>query len=105
MDEISKDKLSQLLSNPDSLKALSSIAKGLMTDEKKMPNENTEQITEQPVQKVLEQTQVPNTHYDERLNLLRSIKPYLTDSRQTRIDSLVKAINIANLINTYGQNL
>jgi hypothetical protein len=73
MDEISKDKLSQLLSNPDSLKALSSIAKGLMTDEKKMPNENTEQITEQPVQKVLEQTQVPNTHYDERLNLLRSI--------------------------------
>lgn len=105
MDEISKDKLSQLLSNPESLKALSSIAKGLMTDEKKTTREITEQTAEQAVEKTIEQAQVPNSHYDERLNLLRSIKPYLTDSRQTRIDSLVKAINIANLINTYGQNL
>lgn len=103
MDQNSKDKLSQLLSNPESLKALSSIAKGLMADENKQ--ENSEQDETPTSQEVLQQIPLTNTHFDQRLNLLRSIKPYLTDSRQSRVDSLVKAINIANLINTYGQNL
>mgnify|MGYP003302880281 CR=1 FL=1 len=103
MDQNSKDKLSQLLSNPDSLKALSSIAKGLMADENKQ--ENSEQDKTPTSQEVLQQIPLTNPHFEQRLNLLRSIKPYLTDSRQSRVDSLVKAINIANLINTYGQNL
>lgn len=45
----------------------------------------------------------PNVHnsFDERANLLRSIKPYLKDDRQQKVDSLVKALNIAKLINSY----
>ncbi len=120
MDEISKDKLSELLSNPESLKALSSIAKNFMSSnnsQEKKPeeykqHEKQEINPEKDTQTVLSDTQnIPtdnifgtNKHYNDRLNLLRSIKPYLTDARQTRVDSLVRAINIANLINTYSQN-
>lgn len=45
----------------------------------------------------------PHGHnsFDERANLLRSIKPYLKDDRRQKVDSLVKALNIAKLINSY----
>lgn len=38
---------------------------------------------------------------DDRVNLLLSIKPFLNDKKQQRVDSLVKALNAAKLISTY----
>lgn len=39
--------------------------------------------------------------FDDRANLLKSIKPYLKTEKQEKVDSLVKALNVAKLINTY----
>jgi len=44
------------------------------------------------------------SQFDERANLLRSIKPYLKAERQPKVDSLLKAINIAKIITTYTGN-
>ena len=152
MDSGSNDKLSALLSNPESLKLLAGIAKSVLgsgkpaesAPERVSPsdagqntaadvNEAHETTTDRAEENYAD-SQVRETSYendgrsgssgaalnanaviaapkkssfDERADLLRSIKPYLKEERRDKVDSIVKALDIAKLINNYtgGENL
>ncbi len=121
MADIQNDKLSALLSDPEGLKAISSIAKTLINSPQNTTSQNTESSgntsssvpipqadtqampVSSPIPKASAGHQIHN-QFDDRVNLLRSIKPYLAENRQSRVDSLVRAISIAKLINTYNEN-
>lgn len=107
MDNGSSDILSKLLSNPESIRALSEVAKGIIGS-----NQNASPIETQPNENIPQTKEVLNVEhtppkasykstFDDRANLLYSIKPYLRKERHDKVDSLIKAINIAKLINTY----
>lgn len=107
MDNGSSDILSKLLSNPESIRALSEVAKGIIGS-----NQNASPIETQPNKNIPQTKEVFNVKqtppkasykstFDDRANLLYSIKPYLRKERHDKVDSLIKAINIAKLINTY----
>jgi len=38
---------------------------------------------------------------NDRINVLKSIRPYLSDHRKSRVDSLIKALGTAKVIETY----
>lgn len=42
---------------------------------------------------------------DNRVALLKAIKPYINDEKKSRVDGLVKAISLASLINNYKDDL
>ncbi len=115
MDNGSSDILSKLLSNPESIKALSEVAKGIIGNNQTAPpapqpqNTSDEQIQGKEVtaQGSAPPSPAPQKNsFDDRANLLYSIKPYLRKERHDKVDSLIKAINIAKIINTYtGGNL
>lgn len=108
MDSQNSDLLSKLLSNPESIKALSEVAKGIMGTNQSAPQSPVpQQINEENLQakealNISKTTPIPQKNtFDDRANLLYSIKPYLRKERHDKVDSLIKAINIAKLINTY----
>ncbi len=121
MDNNQTDALSKILSDPQSLMTIASIAKNLMSSQgvqnqnsaseaiphSEESSNNTSQMKNLPAPPSQNSSGPPFvqneafSQFDERANLLRSIKPYLKAERQPKVDSLVKAINIAKIINTY----
>ena len=124
MDNNQTDALSKILSDPQSLMTVASIAKKLMSSQVPQNDAGDLQTTQQNEELSENSTQVENlsasssqnsnyssfeqkgtlSQFDERANLLRSIKPYLKAERQPKVDSLLKAINIAKIITTYTGN-
>ena len=49
-------------------------------------------------------TSVTSPESDRRLTLLLALKPFLRDGRKTKIDTAVKYMNAAKIINTFGKN-
>ena len=47
---------------------------------------------------------VTNPESDHRSKLLLSLKPFLKDTRQTKIDTAIKYMNAAKIINLFGKN-
>lgn len=122
MDSNQADKISKLLSDPESLMTIASLAKNFLSAQTPQSTfaqpakeqQQYETVIQEPEASsqiagpiqvpVQAQPSPPPSQFDERANLLRSIKPYLKAERQPKVDSLVKAINIAKIINTYTGN-
>ncbi len=124
MDNNQTDALSKILSDPQSLMTISSIAKNLMSSQAMQNQTVVSETTPQNEELTDNSTQTQSipapssqnsnntsfeqkgafSQFDERANLLRSIKPYLKAERQPKVDSLLKAINIAKIITTYTGN-
>ena len=119
MDNNQQDKISKLLSDPQSLMTLATLAKTFLGNQNlssKNENENNvviQQVSQKPQEDtpVLPASTSPQqgtiqqslSQFDERANLLRSIKPYLKEERQSKVDSLVRALNIAKIISNYKE--
>ncbi len=128
MDDQINEKIKSILSDPDSLKSILSIASALGAGNKvsdaKEPAvgsdehiESNEENGRQKAENVLSaltsaQTQglpaIPalgtKTQYaDNRVNLLLSIKPFLSERKRQRVDSLVKALGAAKIISSYKE--
>lgn len=107
------EKLQSILSNPESLKSIMQIASGLGfgigEKQNAVLSEKKETITEESQAPILPEIQkevLPtginkNLYSDERMNLLLSIKPFLNEKKRQRIDSVIKAMQAAKIINAY----
>jgi predicted protein tyrosine phosphatase len=66
----------------------------------------------QPVQPIIERTldtlknasAIANPENDHRAKLLLSLKPFLKESRQNKIDMAIKYLNAAKILNAFGKN-
>lgn len=86
--------------NPEALNAAVNAIKMLGGSNGHAPSQSKAAVPPINASAVIDAPEAHNS-FDERANLLRSIKPYLKDDRQQKVDSLVKALNIAKLINSY----
>lgn len=86
--------------NPEALNAAVNAIKMLGGSNGHAPSQSKAAVPTINASAVIDAPEAHNS-FDERANLLRSIKPYLKDDRQQKVDSLVKALNIAKLINSY----
>ncbi len=118
MDKGTNDLISSVLSNPESLQMLTSIAKNLLssTQQSTSPSNTVSQPNIENTQNSLEGTGISEgipeiqssvvtpsapSNFDNRTNLLNSIKPYLKEDKQEKVDSIVKALGIAKIISNY----
>lgn len=124
MDDPS-EKIKAILSDPDSLKMLAQLASGFMGNSpQKPPSEAASQVSEnipdikETIPNIAPQggdearevsafpgnvpERVISRHdYNDRINLLKSIRPYLNDHRKGRVDSLIQALSTAKIIGAY----
>lgn len=109
-NDIIGEKLQSILSNPESLKSILQIASGLGIKTPEIQahsqTEEREAVAEQQKlpepQKILSSSASSRGLYsDDRMNLLLSIKPFLNEKKRQRIDSVIKAMQAAKIINAY----
>ncbi len=120
MDSQFNEKLKNILSDPESVKSLLSIASAFGSQKS-----HSEEVLEEPVKTAEEafetsdineeniqnqqnivnafSSSIPNisSGNDDRIKLLLSIKPFLNDKKRTRVDGLVKALGAARIISSY----
>ena len=125
MDDQLSEKLKSILADPDSLKSILSIASAFGSvnnnksisssdaSEKSSPVSDTQErvIEEKPSDAVVEPSvnamQMVSAfgnkanNADDRVNLLLSIKPFLSERKRQRVDSIVKALGAARLLSSY----
>jgi len=126
MDEQLSEKLKSLLSDPDSLKSIMSIAAafrgaktvssegaqeaavaGASEEEVQQKQTSDEKFSAGSAEPSINSLQsIPTFSQkgrtgDDRVNLLLSIKPFLSERKRQRVDSIVKALGAAKLISTY----
>ena len=116
--DISNEKISELLKNPEIVGMIASLASGFSSGsaESVASSENPEAeetaitIKENVVGNSSDdkQLEIPvanltksNAYSDRRIALLQAIKPYINDAKKDKVDSLVKAIGVAGVLNTY----
>lgn len=120
MDSQINEKLKNILSDPESVKSLLSIASAFSSQKSQAGEVPEETVTTE--KEVLEGSDIndnyteeaqnavnafssviPNisTGNDDRIKLLLSIKPFLNDKKRTRVDGLVKALGAARIISSY----
>ena len=95
MDADLSGKLNEILSDPDKLKTVMSAVSGIMGQSEKSPSE------EIPVQKTEavppSPPSVPALKSNERTELLRALKPFLSKDKCERIDKMLKIMTFAEL--------
>ena len=113
MDEQMSEKIKGLLSDPESLKSILSVASmlgaggsvGENKDVSVKPSELVSESGESSNPTSGSPIQIPvnlkSKMSDDRVNLLLSIKPFLSETKRKRVDSLVKALGAAKLISAY----
>ena len=120
MDGQFNDKLKNILSDPESLKSIMSIASilGAQKNQTKesVPEPVNDEAEDYQVQNAVNvnvesEKEIPNipsfslpsipSGKDDRIQLLLSIKPFLNDKKRTRVDGLVKALGAARIISSY----
>ena len=125
MDDQLSEKLKNILADPDSLKSILSIASafGSVNNNKSISSSDVSEKSsavldtqervneEKPSDAVVEPSvnamqmvsafgnKANNT--DDRVNLLLSIKPFLSERKRQRVDSIVKALGAARLLSSY----
>lgn len=123
MDDFS-EKLSQLLSDPESLEKIKNLAGSFMPDsgkaqeksEPQKPHNNSENsasgngfgipsLDPQILFKISNIISKANTDNDEKLKLLNSIKPYLSDKRAEKIDSAVQILKMSKYASVLVKDL
>ena len=126
MDDQLSEKLKNILADPDSLKSILSIASafGSVNNNNKsisssdaseksseVPDTQERVNEEKPSDAVVEPSvnamQTVSAfgnkanNADDRVNLLLSIKPFLSERKRQRVDSIVKALGAARLLSSY----
>ena len=125
MDDQLSEKLKNILADPDSLKSILSIASafGAVNNNKStsssdasekssaVPDTQERVNEEKPSDAVVEPSvnamQMVSAfgnkanNADDRVNLLLSIKPFLSERKRQRVDSIVKALGAARLLSSY----
>ena len=126
MDDQLSEKLKNILADPDSLKSILSIASafGSVNNNNKsisssdasrkssaVPDTQERVNEEKPSDAVVEPSvnamQMVSAfgnkanNADDRVNLLLSIKPFLSERKRQRVDSIVKALGAARLLSSY----
>lgn len=76
------DKLNEILKNPDAMSKIMEIASSF-------GGERSEKTEELPIMR---------TEKDDRLELLNALRPLLRERKRARLDSLTKAMTMANLL-------
>ena len=113
MDEQLNEKISKALSDPDSIKTIVDLVSSLgikprgtesvaaiSDDQADGPGNNGLQETS-VVNQLASRQSIGSAARDDRVNLLLSIKPFLNNRKQQRVDSLIKALGAVKLINAY----
>lgn len=67
--------------------------------EENIQNQERESSIPSSVMSGFQETAKPD--YNNRINLLKSIRPYLNEHKRNRIDGLIKALGTAKIIDTY----
>ncbi|MBE6623809.1 MAG: hypothetical protein E7621_06480 [Ruminococcaceae bacterium] len=120
MDSQFNEKLKNILSDPESVKSLLSIASafGSQKSQREDASEETAKteetafeasaINDENIQNQLNITDtfssaIPSisSGNDDRIKLLLSIKPFLNEKKKSRVDGLVKALGAARIISSY----
>ena len=125
MDDQLSEKLKNILADPDSLKSILSIASafGSVNNNKSISSSDASEKSsevpdtqervneEKPSDAVVEPSvnamQMVSAfgnkanNADDRVNLLLSIKPFLSEKKRQRVDSIVKALGAARLLSSY----
>ena len=125
MDDQLSEKLKNILADPDSLKSILSIASafgsvnnnksisssGASEKSSAVPDTQERVNEEKPSDAVVEPSvnamQMVSAfgnkanNADDRVNLLLSIKPFLSERKRQRVDSIVKALGAARLLSSY----
>lgn len=98
MDELT-EKLSALLSDPDGMEKIKSMAQGLLgsqTPVKENPLATSDEIDIGAITRILSLMK-SSSKEDERVKLLLALKPNLSPERQSRVDSAVKILKLIDL--------
>ena len=125
MDDQLSEKLKNILADPDSLKSILSIASafgsannnksisssGASEKSSAVPDTQERVNEEKPSDAVVEPSvnamQMVSAfgnkanNAEDRVNLLLSIKPFLSERKRQRVDSIVKALGAARLLSSY----
>ena len=90
-----QDKLNSLLSNPDMMKAISSLA-GSMNEGNDGVSSNLAPSVDlsENLKSVMSGL---NTNSDSRINLLNAIKPYMRSQRAGQVDNAIKILKLTKL--------
>ncbi len=98
MDALS-EKLSELLSNPEALSNIRSMAENLFDEakEKEPPKENPMGNLDMGKLMML-MNKLNKTADDERTNLLRALKPHLSEERRERAEKAIKILKLIDLL-------
>ena len=111
--DISKDKIASLLGNPEIMSMIAGLASGMslpLNEKAETASVSDEKIPDADIE-INEPVQIPfeslskaapaNMPKDRRIALLEAIKPYVSTSKRTKVDGLVKAIGVAGILNNY----
>ncbi len=93
MDADLSGKLNEILSDPDKLKTVMAAVSGIMGQGEKPPSEIPVQKAEPPSLPA----SAPKFKSNERTELLRALKPFLSKDKCERIDKMLKIMTFAEL--------
>lgn len=99
MDDGFSEKLSRVLSDPETLKRISDIASGLGASP-----QSTESPDESPASAAAQsRAPVLPPLRDERLALINALRPLVAEEKRGRMDSLAKILTVTALIKNIGR--
>lgn len=100
------EKLKAVLSDPNAMAKITSIASGLSASKSESDAENT--LPEQSPEPIIPKSESLPTiaqslalNSDPRINLLSSLKPLLREEKRDRIDSLTRALSLAAMMKNF----
>ncbi len=119
--DITPEKITEILSDPQKISMISSIIGSMnlqedaakentiktetahVSDDTQNEKNETDEINDDiPVSSIVNILPKLSTSssgvYNERINLLKAVRPFLSDSRKQKVDSLVKALGAASVI-------
>ncbi|MBP5245465.1 MAG: hypothetical protein J6036_03315 [Clostridia bacterium] len=100
MSDVSSERIKELLSNPENLNLIASIAGGLSGKKNENAPDESKAVF-QAAEEELPPAKTTSAITDKRIALLNAIKPYVSERKRERVEGLVKAISIAGLISNY----
>lgn len=99
MDNSLEDKISEILSSPEDLKKIIGLVGSLSSAKSDgIETEAVEKSSESATHKDSEIEKLFRHGKNERLMLLSALKPYLTDDKKNKIDTILKMLNAAELL-------
>ena len=93
---------------PDAVPVMALADEAAENSENSINNDNNINNTDNKIEKTLDTlknfSSATNPENDRRSKLLLALKPFLKEGRQTKIDTAIKYMNAAKIINMFGKN-